>query len=242
MFDGFLRHYSEIEVVNVERELKVGWWVFCQFNGDKNDKWSVLFSTTFRFVTRNKRNMVTLALVASTSLLINTNSLFYVDKVIFFFLPDILFFLVGSGNLLGEWSWEENMANPAKEEISKPLIFHDERLAFRPSPIATSAMFIWFPFGFIIFLIRSLLGMLLPYKLFIAILSLTGTRGIIVKQKSFTPQLNSEGKSRGTLYFCKHRTLFNPIWIKSLAIKKPLTAVTYSVSMISELFSPIKTV
>jgi len=69
-----------------------------------------------------------------------------------------------------------------------------------------------------------------------------GMRGIIVKQKSFTPQLNSEGKSRGTLYFCKHRTLFNPIWIKSLAIKKPLTAVTYSVSMISELFSPIKTV
>jgi hypothetical protein len=25
MLDGFLRHYSEIEVVNVERELKVGW-------------------------------------------------------------------------------------------------------------------------------------------------------------------------------------------------------------------------
>jgi len=92
MFDGFLRHYSEIEVVNVERELKVGWWVFCQFNGDKNDKWSVLFSTTFRFVTRNKRNMVTLALVASTSLLINTNSLFYVDKVIFFFTRHTFFF------------------------------------------------------------------------------------------------------------------------------------------------------
>uniref|UniRef100_A0A2N9FST1 Phospholipid/glycerol acyltransferase domain-containing protein n=1 Tax=Fagus sylvatica TaxID=28930 RepID=A0A2N9FST1_FAGSY len=53
--------------------------------------------------------------------------------------------------------------------------------------------------------------------------------------------VNNEEKSRGILYVCNHRTLVDPIYV-SIILKKPVNAVTYSLSKITELFSPIKTV
>ncbi|KAF2324030.1 hypothetical protein GH714_006287 [Hevea brasiliensis] len=69
-----------------------------------------------------------------------------------------------------------------RKKYPTPLIFHDGRLAFRPTPLATLAMFMWIPFGFILFLIRTILRLLLPYKLSIPILSLTGRAALFQNQ------------------------------------------------------------
>lgn len=47
-----------------------------------------------------------------------------------------------------------------------------------------------------------------------------------------------KGKGKGTLYVCNHRTLLDPIYI-SMAIMKPLAAVTYSLSRLSDFLSPL---
>ncbi|OIT28738.1 glycerol-3-phosphate acyltransferase 1 [Nicotiana attenuata] len=46
---------------------------------------------------------------------------------------------------------------------------------------------------------------------------------------------------KGVLYVCTHRTLLDPV-ILSTFLGKPLTAVTYSLSKMSEILAPIKTV
>jgi len=57
------------------------------------------------------------------------------EKKGFFFLWDQAIYLVSEAE---KKTWQ---ILPRKK-LSKPLIFHDERLAFRPGPIATLAMFI----------------------------------------------------------------------------------------------------
>ncbi|KAJ1395006.1 Phospholipid/glycerol acyltransferase [Sesbania bispinosa] len=46
---------------------------------------------------------------------------------------------------------------------------------------------------------------------------------------------------QGFLFICSHRTLLDPIFL-STALRRPIPAVTYSVSRLSEIISPIKTV
>ncbi|CAL1407701.1 unnamed protein product [Linum trigynum] len=122
-----------------------------------------------------------------------------------------------------------------RSKYPKPLIFHDGRLAFRPTPLASLTMFIWLPFGFLLFIIRTLIGTFLPYQISIPLLHVTGMGGFFSKPQSFHPD-----KSKGTLYVCNHRTLFDPCYI-SMCTNKPLTAVTYSLSKFSEWIAPIKT-
>ncbi|XP_052210390.1 probable glycerol-3-phosphate acyltransferase 3 [Diospyros lotus] len=119
----------------------------------------------------------------------------------------------------------------------KPLIFHDGRLAFRPTPTATLAMFIWVPFGIILAIFRSLVALFLPYSIVTPIVAFTGLR-LRVTNSPPKPDLS---KPKGLLYACNHRTLMDPLCF-SFGLKKPVTAVTYSLSRVSELLSPIKTV
>ncbi|CAI0381705.1 unnamed protein product [Linum tenue] len=123
-----------------------------------------------------------------------------------------------------------------RAKYPKPLIFHDGRLAFRPTPLASLTMFIWLPFGFLLFVIRSLIGTSLPYQISIPLLQATGMRGFCSKPRSFRSD-----KSQGTLYVCNHITLFDPCYI-STCTNNPLTAVTYSLSKFSEWMAPIKTI
>lgn len=127
-----------------------------------------------------------------------------------------------------------------REKYPKPLIFHDGRLAFKPTPFATLAAITWFPFGIFICIIRFIVGELLPYKFSIPIISFTGMRIEVTKSNSRSIQTNIKGK-RGTTYVCNHRTVLDPVFV-SLAITKPLTAVVYSISKITEFISPLKTV
>ncbi|KAK6134995.1 hypothetical protein DH2020_031279 [Rehmannia glutinosa] len=123
-----------------------------------------------------------------------------------------------------------------REKYPKPLIFHDGRLAFLPTPFATLSMFMWLPVGIFLAVFRLFVGIFLPYKL--AILLGVAT-GVNIRLKGAAPQKSQNGK--GVLYVCTHRTLLDPVFL-STSLGKPLTAVTYSLSKMSEILAPIKTV
>lgn len=128
----------------------------------------------------------------------------------------------------------------ARENYPKPLIFHDGRLAFLPTPSATLFMFMWLPIGILLAIYRILLGVLLPYKLALALAIWSGL-DIKLKGNTTLKSSKSDPKTKGVLYVCTHRTLLDPVML-STSLGKPLTAVTYSLSRVSELISPIKTV
>jgi glycerol-3-phosphate acyltransferase len=120
----------------------------------------------------------------------------------------------------------------------EPLIFHDGRLAFTPTPIATLAMFLYLPLGLALSVLRSIIFSLLPYRLSIPLGSLTGSKSRLVAQhRQYDIGKKSAG---GQLFVCNHRTLLDPIAI-SAGLNRPVTAVTYSLSRLSEILSPIQT-
>ncbi|KAL5983447.1 hypothetical protein ACLOJK_017533 [Asimina triloba] len=131
-----------------------------------------------------------------------------------------------------------------RHKYPKPLIFHDGRLAFKPTPLAMMTVLIWFPFCCILAIFRAFVGRLLPYKITIPILSFTGMK---LRLKTTTHSSNSSSPShtkrvpKGSLYVSNHRTLLDPLYL-STCLNRSVTAVTYSISRISEIVSPIKTV
>ncbi|KAF7846543.1 hypothetical protein BT93_L4180 [Corymbia citriodora subsp. variegata] len=136
-----------------------------------------------------------------------------------------------------------------RENYPKPLIFHDGRLALKPTPISALAIFMWLPFGLCLALLRTIIGILLPFTLSNALLAFSGLHLTV----SLPTTLNNTGntniddnqtkpkRTKGLLYVCNHRTLLDPLYL-SFALKRNLTTVTYSLSRVSEILSPIKTV
>ncbi|XP_021724423.1 glycerol-3-phosphate acyltransferase 1-like [Chenopodium quinoa] len=125
-----------------------------------------------------------------------------------------------------------------RDKYPKPLIFHDGRLAFLPTPSATFCMFMWLPLGILLAIFRVVVGVYLPFKLSNLLGQLSGIR---LRIKGTSLNLNPSDGHKGVLYVCTHRTLLDPV-ILSVCLKKPLTAVTYSLSKTSEIIAPIKTV
>ncbi|CAM0881851.1 unnamed protein product [Alopecurus aequalis] len=124
-----------------------------------------------------------------------------------------------------------------RERYPKPLIFHDGRLAFLPTASATLAFFIFLPLGFILSVIRISIGIGLPYKISFPAGALFG-----VRFRTSGRRISEAGaKSRGVMFVCTHRTLVDPIMLTA-ALQKPVPAVTYSLSRLSEIYAPIKTV
>ncbi|KAL6296927.1 hypothetical protein ACE6H2_005069 [Prunus campanulata] len=129
-----------------------------------------------------------------------------------------------------------------REKYPEPLIFHDGRLAFKPTQLATLAMFMYMPLGICLCILRFLTGIFLPHSICTPILAFTGTITTISKPKSSISSTNDEGeKQSGRLYVCNHRTLLDPLYVQ-LATNKSLTAVTYSLSTVNEKIAPMKTV
>ncbi|KAL5990033.1 hypothetical protein ACLOJK_010929 [Asimina triloba] len=130
-----------------------------------------------------------------------------------------------------------------RDKYPKPLIFHDGRLAFFPTPAATLAMFLWLPLGLTLAIVRLLIGICLPYSLCICVAAWTGVR---VRRKGYCtcappkPFPGNPKKGKGVLYVCTHRTLLDPIFL-SIVLQKSIPAVTYSLSKFSERISPIRT-
>ncbi|KAL2323730.1 hypothetical protein Fmac_028109 [Flemingia macrophylla] len=129
----------------------------------------------------------------------------------------------------------------ARERYPKALVFHDGRLVLRPTPLEFIAMLTWLPFGIILAVIRIALALSLPFKISTPLLIMSGMRS--TKSSSTPTKSNGDGNGNGngTLYVCNHRTLLDPLYI-SFTLQKNLTAVTYSLSRMSEILAPIKTV
>ncbi|XP_010931769.1 probable glycerol-3-phosphate acyltransferase 3 [Elaeis guineensis] len=117
----------------------------------------------------------------------------------------------------------------------KPLIFHDGRIAFRPTPASTLCMFLWIPLGIPVAISRLLIFLSLPHALSIPMVAILGLHFRVTSSSSH------HREPQGQLYVCNHRTLVDPIYISG-ALKRHVTATTYSLSRISELLSPIKTI
>lgn len=122
-----------------------------------------------------------------------------------------------------------------REKYPKPLIFHDGRLAFLPTPSATLYMFMWLPIGIMLSIYRVLLGLFLCYKWTFTVATWSG---VVLNIKGFNN--NPQRSNKGVLYVCTHRTLLDPIFL-SLCLGKPLTTLTYSLSKVSEFIAPIRT-
>ncbi|PKI33635.1 hypothetical protein CRG98_045991, partial [Punica granatum] len=61
-----------------------------------------------------------------------------------------------------------------RDKYPKPLVFHDGRLAFLPTPLATLQMFMWLPLGILLAIFRLLVGIFLPYKVAIFLGTMSG--------------------------------------------------------------------
>ncbi|XP_042397463.1 probable glycerol-3-phosphate acyltransferase 3 [Zingiber officinale] len=130
-----------------------------------------------------------------------------------------------------------------REDYPKPLIFHDGRLAFQPTPLATLAMLLWLPFAIFLTVFRIFAFVTLPPELalligassgmFIRVIRSPQESGVVVKD---------DDKAHGKLYVCNHRTLLDPCYISSVLLNNMVVATVYSVSRVSEVLSPIKTI
>lgn len=125
----------------------------------------------------------------------------------------------------------------SKDDLPKPIIFHDGRLVCRPTPLNALITLSWFPIGFILAFLRVSAGSLLPMSILIYAFRSLGVR-VVVRG---TPPAAAKDNKLGVLFVCSHRTLLDPIFL-SVALRRPVCAVTYSISRVSEAISPIKTV
>ncbi|CAO1946734.1 unnamed protein product [Urochloa humidicola] len=121
----------------------------------------------------------------------------------------------------------------------KPVVFHDGRLAFTPTPVAALAMYVYLPFAVVLAVVRIAIYVLLPWRVSSVVAGLTGVRVRVIGATPAAGDARGTGKPRGgRLYACNHRTLLDPVGI-ACALKRPVAAVTYSLSRLSEVFSPI---
>ncbi|RLN04040.1 hypothetical protein C2845_PM13G11420 [Panicum miliaceum] len=122
-------------------------------------------------------------------------------------------------------------------DYPRPMVFHDGRLAFTPTPAAALAMYIYLPFAVVLAVIRIAIYVLLPWRLSSVVAGLTGVRVRVIGP---TPAAeDGDAKPRGgRLYACNHRTLLDPVGM-ACALRRPVAAVTYSLSRLSEVLSPI---
>ncbi|KAI4319364.1 hypothetical protein MLD38_032968 [Melastoma candidum] len=136
---------------------------------------------------------------------------------------------------------KKNWHELPRQSYPRSLIFHDGRLAIKPTPSTFLALLMWFPLGLLLSLLRAIVGLFLPYSISIPTLAFSGLRLTVSNPKGFSPLDSSNRTKAGFLYVCNHRTLLDPLYL-SFTLKRDFTAVTYSLSRVSEILSPIRTV
>ncbi|TVU18464.1 hypothetical protein EJB05_34566 [Eragrostis curvula] len=126
------------------------------------------------------------------------------------------------------------------DKYPKRLVFHDGRLAFKPTFFAAVAMYTYLPWGIFLAIFRSAAFGLLPYRISVPLGAVTGMRSRLIAGPRHDAAAKKSKAAEGRLYVCNHRTLLDPITVAA-GLNKPVTAVTYSVSPVSELIAPIRT-
>uniref|UniRef100_A0A6N2MYQ3 Phospholipid/glycerol acyltransferase domain-containing protein n=1 Tax=Salix viminalis TaxID=40686 RepID=A0A6N2MYQ3_SALVM len=222
MIESFLREYLEVDCV-FGRELKTGRGYFLGLMEEKKKDMVNL---------EEKDNIISHDDIVAFSRLNSS-----LDHPIFSHCKEIYYL----ARRADKKSWQQL----PRDRYPKPLIFHDGRLAVRPTPMATLALFMWVPFGFVLALTRAVAALTLPHSLSLPTLAFTGLKIEMSKPRLSFPALlpsSKENESRkGLIHVCNHRTLLDPLSL-SFALKKSFTAVTYSLSRLSEILSPIRTV
>ncbi|XP_057963558.1 probable glycerol-3-phosphate acyltransferase 3 [Malania oleifera] len=228
MVESFLRDYLEIDFV-VGRELKVFYGYFLGVMEEKRE--DCVFDLE-EIVGGKEKGRISIHDDVIGICGFNNKSL---DHQLFSYCKEIY--------LINETE-KRNWHVLPTEDYPKPLIFHDGRLALRPTPSATLALFMWFPLGVVLAIFRALVALSLSRKASLPILAFTGlrlrfTKALLNPIKTHEDHIRSP-KGRGILYVCNHRTLLDPLYL-SFTLNKNITAVTYSLSRLSELLAPIKT-
>ncbi|RDX60844.1 Glycerol-3-phosphate acyltransferase 5, partial [Mucuna pruriens] len=118
-----------------------------------------------------------------------------------------------------------------------PVIFHDGRLVKRPTPSTSLLILVWIPMGIVLAIIRIAMGSILPFWAIPHMSRLFGSKVIVKGKPPFPPS----GGNSGVLFVCTHRTLMDPVVLSSV-LRRKVPAVTYSISRLSEILSPIPTV
>lgn len=118
-----------------------------------------------------------------------------------------------------------------------PVIFHDGRLVRRPTPTMALLILLWTPIGIIVAIIRIILGLVLPMWVIPYMVHIFGGQ-VVVRGRPPPPASSPTG---GVLFVCTHRTLMDPV-ILATVLGRKVPAVTYSISRLSEILSPIPTV
>ncbi|KAG6498579.1 probable glycerol-3-phosphate acyltransferase 3 isoform X1 [Zingiber officinale] len=215
MVEGFLKEYLEVEIV-VARELKVFAGYYTGLMEEEADQY--------------RDGVVLMEKMAS----LHGSILGFGSKSS----PHPLLSQCKEVQLVSEAEkrkWH-GVLRPNGAAFHNPLVFHDGRMAFLPTPAATLAMFLWLPFALALLLLRCLLFLCLPYSISVPLGAVTGVTNRLLRA---TPSPRQDGFG-GRLYVCNHRTLLDPIYVSG-ALNRPIVAVTYSVSPVSEALSPIRT-
>lgn len=127
--------------------------------------------------------------------------------------------------------------NDYRQDHPRPVIFHDGRLVLRPTPATALIIILWIPFGIVVAFVRITVGLILPMSIIPYTIRMFGGDVII---KGTLPPPPIKGKN-GVLFVCTHRTLMDPV-VLSMVLARQVSAVTYSLSRLSEILSPIPTV
>ncbi|OAY68109.1 Glycerol-3-phosphate acyltransferase 5 [Ananas comosus] len=128
-----------------------------------------------------------------------------------------------------------------------PVIFHDGRLVPRPTPLTSLIILLWIPLGAIVAFVRIAVGLLVPLWIIPHIAPIFGG-AVIIRGRRPPPPLHpssssssTPSSSSGVLFVCTHRTLMDPV-VLATVLGRRVPALTYSISRLSELLSPIPTV
>ncbi|KAE8689294.1 transcription repressor MYB4-like [Hibiscus syriacus] len=111
--------------------------------------------------------------------------------------------------------------NPYK--LPKPVIFHDGRLAQRPTPLMALLTILWIPIGFFLACLRICVAVLLPMPLVYYVFRALSVR-VYIKGTPPPPAKKSIGQT-GVLFICSHRNLLDPGFLV-VALGRPVPAVT----------------
>ncbi|PON61758.1 Phospholipid/glycerol acyltransferase [Parasponia andersonii] len=215
MVESFLKDYLQIDCV-VGRELKVfrGYYLGVM---EENKKYKPCME---------EKDMTN----ASSDMIAITDFNSFPDHQVFSCCKDV--YLVSETD-------KRNWHTLPRERYPQPLVFHDGRLALRPTPLTTLQALMWGPLGVTLAVARIIIALLLPYDVSCPMLAFSGLR-LTTKKPKLEGPLNNP-KPKGLLYVCNHRTLLDPLYL-AFTLKNNLTALTYSLSRMSEIIAPIRTV